>query len=172
MAQDPNEIFDIVNEQDEVIGQATRERVHAEQLWHRATHILVHNNRGEVLLQKRSAFKDTYPGTWTTSCAGHVDTGESYLACAVRELHEELGLQVLESALSELGKAPPSAQTGWEWLTIYRMVHDGPFTHDAAEVAELRWLEATELDNWIASDPDAFAPSFIYVWQTFGKAPC
>ncbi|MEJ0091140.1 MAG: hypothetical protein WDM80_15525 [Limisphaerales bacterium] len=51
------EIFDIVNERDEVIGQAPRKEVHARGLWHRAVHVLVFNARGEVFLQKRSMLK-------------------------------------------------------------------------------------------------------------------
>ena len=56
------EIFDIVNERDEVVGQNTRREVHARGLWHRAVHVLVFNARGEVFLQKRSMLKDTASG--------------------------------------------------------------------------------------------------------------
>ncbi|MCX6894637.1 MAG: NUDIX domain-containing protein, partial [Verrucomicrobia bacterium] len=86
------EIFDIVNERDEVVGQAPRREVHARGLWHRAIHVLVFNARGEVFLQKRSLLKDTAKGLWDSSSSGHLDTGEDYDACAVRELREEIGL--------------------------------------------------------------------------------
>ena len=58
------EIFDIVNERDEVIGQAPRHEVHARGLRHRAVHVLVFNARGEVFLQKRSMKKDSAAGKW------------------------------------------------------------------------------------------------------------
>ena len=69
------EIFDVVNERDEVIGQNTRREVHARGLWHRAVHVLVFNAHGEVFLQKRSMKKDLCPGKWDSSSSGHVDTG-------------------------------------------------------------------------------------------------
>ncbi len=83
------EIFDIVNERDEVVGQNTRREVHARGLWHRAVHVLVFNARGEVFLQKRSMKKDIAAGKWDSSASGHLDSGEDYDACAVREVREE-----------------------------------------------------------------------------------
>src|SRR5271156_2765821 len=93
-AQRQDEIFDVVNDQDEVIGQRSRGEVHRLGLKHRAVHVLVFNGRGEVFLQKRSMQKDTFPGAWDSSASGHLDSGEDYDACAARELREELGLTV------------------------------------------------------------------------------
>src|SRR5580698_3928717 len=90
------EIFDVVNDRDEVVAQAPRKEVHARGLWHRAIHVLVFNARGEVFLQKRSMLKDTAKGKWDSSSSGHLDTGEGYDACAVRELREEIGLVLAE----------------------------------------------------------------------------
>ena len=80
------EIFDVVNERDEVVGRAPRKEVHARGLWHRAVHVLVFNARGEVFLQKRSLKKDIAAGKWDSSASGHLDTGEDYDAGAVREV--------------------------------------------------------------------------------------
>jgi isopentenyldiphosphate isomerase len=88
------EIFDVVNERDEVIGQQERGEVHRLGLMHRAVHVLVFNAAGQIFLQKRSMSKDRQPGLWDSSASGHVDAGEAYDACAVRELHEEIGLQL------------------------------------------------------------------------------
>ena len=85
------EIFDIVNEYDEVIGRLPRRMVHRDGHKHRAVHVLVFNSRGRIFLQKRSLTKDTFPGAWDSSASGHLDSGEDYDACAVRELREELG---------------------------------------------------------------------------------
>jgi isopentenyldiphosphate isomerase len=57
------DIFDIVNEKDEIIGQASRPEVHAKNLFHRASHVWIFNSKGEMLLQKRSTNKDTFPNT-------------------------------------------------------------------------------------------------------------
>ncbi len=79
------EIFDVVNERDEVIGRRARSEVHRLGLLHRAVHVLVFNARGDIFLQKRSLNKDRQPGVWDSSASGHLDTGESYDAGAVRE---------------------------------------------------------------------------------------
>src|SRR5579863_6783618 len=113
------DIFDIVNERDEVIGRKPRSEVHARGLLHRAVHVLVFNARNEVFLQKRSMKKDRQPGLWDSSASGHVDTGESYDACAVRELREEIGLR-LSAPLERLFKVPASDATDQEHVWVYR----------------------------------------------------
>ena len=80
------EVFDVVNERDEVIGQNTRRQVHRLGLMHRAVHVLVFNAGGQVFLQKRSMLKDRQPGLWDSSASGHVDAGEDYDTCVVREV--------------------------------------------------------------------------------------
>src|ERR1043165_9218066 len=86
------EIFDVVNERDEVIDRKPRSEVHRLGLKHRALHVLGFNSRGEVFLQKRSMKKERQPGLWDSSASGHVDSGEDYDTCVVRELREEIGL--------------------------------------------------------------------------------
>src|SRR5229473_8036820 len=127
------EIFDIVNERDEVIGQNTRREVHARGLWHRAVHVLVFNARGEVFLQKRSLKKDIAGGKWDSSASGHLDSGEDYDACAVRELREELGLEP-KAPLRRLFKLPASSETDQEHLWVYRCQAEGPFELNAEEI--------------------------------------
>ena len=107
------EFFDVVNERDEVIGRAPRREVHARDLLHRAIHVLVFNARGEVFLQKRSLTKDTAPGLWDSSTSGHVDAGEDYDTCAVRELREEIGL-VVTACPERVLRIAACAETGWE----------------------------------------------------------
>jgi isopentenyldiphosphate isomerase len=99
------EIFDVVNDKDEVIDRKPRSEVHRRGLMHRATHVLIFNSRGQVFLQKRSMLKDRQPGVWDSSASGHLDTGEDYDACAVREVREELGL-LLEAPPTRLFKLP------------------------------------------------------------------
>ena len=70
-------------------------------------HVLVFNSRGEIFLQKRSMTKDREPGKWDSSSSGHVDSGEDYDACAVRELREEIGLHVARSMATKA--SPPKA---------------------------------------------------------------
>ncbi len=90
----PEDIFDVVNERDEVIDRKPRSEVHRLGLLHRAVHVLVFNGRGQIFLQKRSMKKDRQPGVWDSSASGHVDSGEDYDATSVREVREEIGLRL------------------------------------------------------------------------------
>ncbi len=120
------EIFDVVNDRDEVIGQKPRSEIHRLKLKHRAVHVLVFNSRGELFLQKRSMKKDCFPGAWDSSASGHLDSGESYDACAVREVREEIGL-VLAAAPERLFKVAACAETGQEFVRVYHCGAEGPF---------------------------------------------
>src|SRR5882762_9211354 len=120
------EIFDVVNERDEVIGRQPRSEVHRLGLLHRAVHVLVFNARGQVFLQKRSMSKDKSPGLWDSSASGHLDCGEDYDACAVRELREEIGLR-LNAPLQKLFKLAAGPETDREFVWVYRGEGEGPF---------------------------------------------
>ena len=160
------EIFDVVNERDEVIGQAPRKEVHARGLWHRAVHVLVFNARGEVFLQKRSMLKDTAKGKWDSSSSGHVDRGEDYDVCAVRELREEIGLTVKETP-PRLFKVDACKETGWEFCWIYRCENEGPFTLHPDEIETGAWFAPEFVSQWVAEKPRDFARAFVLIWQKF-----
>jgi isopentenyl-diphosphate delta-isomerase type 1 len=158
------EIFDVVNERDEVIGQAVRSEVHRQKLLHRAVHVLVFNERGELFLQKRSMQKDCFPGTWDSSASGHLDRGEEYDACAVREIKEELGVAV--SAVPErLFKVDACAETGLEFVWVYTCRHEGPFTLHPEEIETGGWYAPGEISRWMEEKPGEFASGLILIWR-------
>lgn len=158
------EIFDVVNERDEVIAQAPRKEVHARGLWHRAVHVLVFNARGEVFLQKRSMFKDTAKGKWDSSSSGHLDRGEDYDTCAVRELREEIGL-VVGQPPRRLFKLDACRETGWEFCWIYRCESEGPFTLHPDEIETGDWFAPDFITKWVAEKPEEFASCFVLLWK-------
>lgn len=159
------EIFDIVNERDEVVGQATRAEVHAQGLMHRAVHVLVFNRRGEVFLQKRSLSKDRSPGLWDSSASGHVDSGESYDACAVRELREEIGLKIPKPP-KRLFKLAACEETDHEHVWVYRCVADGPMTLHPQEIERGEWVAPEKVTQWVTDRPQDFAGAFVVIWRT------
>ncbi len=162
------DVFDIVNADDVVVGQLTRGEVHRRRLFHRAVHILVFNSAGEVFIQRRSRFKDTCPLQWTTSCSGHVDAGEGYDEAAVRELGEELGIQIASAAdLEFLYKHSPCRETGQEFIRVYKLTWDGKMRLPPEEIEEGKFVGPNDLDQWILREPDAFALSFRLVWSLF-----
>ncbi len=163
------EIFDVVNERDEVIGQAPRREVHARKLWHRAVHVLVFNSRGEVFLQKRSRLKDTAAGLWDSSSSGHLDSGEDYDDCAVRELREEIGLTAAMASqpLKRLFKIGACAETGWEFCWVYHCRSEGPFQLHPDEIETGDWFAPGKISSWVAERPQDFASAFRLVWKRF-----
>lgn len=160
------DIFDIVNERDEVVGNAPRSVVHARGLLHRAVHILVFNKRGELFLQKRSLKKDRQPGVWDSSTSGHVDSGEDYDTSAVRELGEEIGLKVARMP-QRLFKIDACEETDQEFVWVYRCESEGPFTLHPDEIDEGGWFAPEKVSNWIKERPQEFAPAFVYIWEKY-----
>ncbi|HTL55357.1 MAG TPA: NUDIX domain-containing protein [Candidatus Limnocylindrales bacterium] len=160
----PEEIFDVVDERDEVIGRRTRAEVHRLGLMHRAVHVLVFNSRGEVFLQKRSMSKDRQPGLWDSSASGHLDCGESYDDCAVRELHEEIGLE-LSGPPQKLFKLPASAETDQEHVWVYRCEAEGPFKLHPEEIERGGWFAAETVTRWMRERPEDFASALLVIWH-------
>jgi isopentenyldiphosphate isomerase len=157
------EIFDVVNECDEVIGHRPRSEVHRLGLMHRAVHVLVFNAAGQVFLQKRSMTKDRQPGLWDSSASGHVEAGEDYDACAMRELREEIGLELKEPP-ERLFKLAASAQTDQEHVWVYRCRSEGPFHLDPEEIERGGWFAPEEVTRWMAEQPQDFATALLVIW--------
>jgi isopentenyl-diphosphate Delta-isomerase len=157
------EWFDVVNERDEPIRRATRREVHANGWWHRAIHVLVFDAAGRVFLQKRSMVKDLSPGLWDSSCSGHLDAGEDYDAAAIRELHEEIGARVI-TAPERWFRLTPCAETGWEFVWVYRLRYDGPLTLEPSEIMFGEWVAPAAVTTRITSRPQEYCPSFKLLW--------
>jgi len=159
-----DEWFDVVNERDEVQGRALRREVHARLLWHRAIHVLVFDRAGRVFLQKRSMSKDMSPGLWDSSCSGHVDSGEDYDTSAVRELGEELGIKPT-TPLTRWLRVEACDETGWEFVWVYRLEHEGPFTLHPEEIQDGVWRTPAEVTQWMDTRPGDFCPAFRLIWR-------
>ena len=167
-----DDIFDIVDKFDNVIGSAPRSEVHAKGLLHRASHVLMFAGEGEnrmILLQKRSLSKDSYPGAYTTSCSGHADNGETFDIAAVREMREETGLSVDISRLRKIGKISACEDTGNEFTFVYELecAGDEIFNPPPDEVASLDWVKVSDFENMIAEKPENFTRSFLFVYRFY-----
>jgi isopentenyl-diphosphate delta-isomerase type 1 len=158
------EMFDVVNERDEVVRQERRSVVHRDGLLHRAVHVLIFNSKGELFLQKRSMRKDMHPGVWDSSSSGHLDAGEDYDAAAVRELREELGVEV-KRAPERVFKIVACEETGQEFVWVYRMEFEGPFVLQEEEVETGGWFAPEQIEKWVKDRPQDFAPGFLKIWR-------
>jgi len=159
------ELLSVVDENDSIIDTCARHVIHATGLRHRAVHILVFNDLGQLFLQKRSMKKDLNGGLWDTSAAGHVDAGEDYDISAIREIEEELGIG--EAALEPLFKLPATAAIGMEFIQVYRCRHNGPFNLAVDEIDEGDWFSVAEIAERIAADDQMLTEAFKTIWRHF-----
>ena len=151
------EIYNIVDENDHIIGQASRKHIHQNKLLHRSAHILVFNSKKELFLQKRALCKDESPGLWDTSSAGHVDAGESYEDCAHRELLEELDLKaVLKPSI----KISARKETHMEHIHVYICITDDTIKINPEEISEGAFFDLSKIQENISMNPTQFTSSF------------
>ena len=158
----PND-FDIYHDVPPSTG-ATKERklVHRDQDWHCSTHVwLVDISRKQILLQKRSPQKDTFPNRCDISAAGHIEAGADPRETAVREVAEELGLHISADTL-EYSFTCPANQAPWGGCNAYEHVYFLPisakeckFAIGSAEVTSVKWMSIGELMTaWERNDTE------------------
>jgi isopentenyl-diphosphate delta-isomerase type 1 len=161
-----DEIYDVVDETDQVIGQATRREIHQRNLLHRSIHILVFNSQNELFSQKRSMTKDENPGLWDISSAGHVDSGETYDDCAHRELWEELGIKAI---LKPLEKIEACQETYQEHAQIYTCRTNTTIKINFDEISEGKYFNLRVLESEIQKNPEQFTSSFKLILIKYGE---
>jgi len=164
MRSTSNEQFAVVDTNDRIQGYASRSEVHGNNLRHRAVHILIFNQLGDVYLQQRSRWKDRHPLKWDSSAAGHVTAGENYDETARRELKEELGIDV---PLEKIFTFTASPRTDHEFICCYRGVVSGNLAPNKCEIERGVFFAPTLVDGWASARPDDFAPGFLECWKEY-----
>lgn len=161
----------IVDENDNPIGAKPKKEIWEKGLRHRIARIMVEDESGNILLQKRADSLQLYPERWDDSAAGHVDEGEEYLQAAERELDEEIGLKNVE--LEELGSYKQEHTFEWRKMNrfnrVYRIVVDRDKTEfkvNPSEVSELKWLSVEEAKDLI-KDPSQVTDGLKDVIEKF-----
>ncbi|MDC9593200.1 NUDIX hydrolase YfcD [Xenorhabdus sp. IM139775] len=137
------EWIDIVNEDNEVIAQSTRQQMRAQNLRHRATYIVVHDGMGKILVQHRTETKDFCPGKLDATAGGVVTQGETFMDAARREAEEELGVAGVPFA--EHGIFYYEEDHCRIWGGLFSCVSHGPFALQEEEVAAVYWLTPEEI---------------------------
>ena len=126
----------------------------------------IYNNKGEILFQKRSLIKDTFPGKWDIT-GGHVGAGETYLNAAIRELDEELGISVMPGNLETLD-IQKSLDIGREFQQIYLLRLNqlsDTFRLQKEEVLEARFISIDELRTHL--NDEQVRQKFCPVWPDY-----
>lgn len=140
------EWFEIVDEDNRIIGMASRAQVHGNPaLIHRTAHIVIFNQAGNILLQKRSQNKDIQPGKWDTAVGGHLMPGESFEDAARRETGEELGIKTEKLPLIYLFDLKIRNDIESENVRVFGALHNGPFQPPPEEIDELKFWSKREI---------------------------
>lgn len=159
-----SEILDIVNDQDEVIGQAERDEVHRVGFICRLVYVCFYTADQEIILQKRSTTKKNDPGKLTTTVSGHVASGQTYIEAAVRETFEETGIKVEASDLIDMGVVRADYVQGDYLSNAMRGLFAYEFSGSISDLevedgdgAGFVSLPIEELQKQLDSEPEKFA---------------
>ncbi|WP_320780161.1 NUDIX hydrolase [Streptomyces sp. CRN 30] len=142
------EIIDIVDEDDRVVGQSPRGEAYARGLRHRCAFVLVRDARGRIFVHRRTATKQVFPSRYDMFVGGVVGAGESYDDAAHREAEEELGVSGLPRPtflFKFLYEGDPGGGT-W-WSAVYEVRCDLPVDPQVEEVAWHAFLTRDELEE-------------------------
>jgi len=166
-----NEILDIVNEENEVIGQATRGECYEKGLLHRGVNIFIFNSKGEVFLHKRSNKKLKYPLFWDLSASEHVKKGEDFDAAAKRGLKEELDVELALELIILIHKIESKYSRYFdnELVKTYKGVYDGQMKLDPNEVADGKFFKIEEVNKMIKEKKIKFTPWFLKEWKIINE---
>jgi isopentenyldiphosphate isomerase len=164
-------LIQIVDEHDRPIGVASIEEAQNEGLIQQISRVMVEDENGNILLQKRAGHKRLFPNRWDNSVAGHVDEGEDYLKAAFREMEEEIGLNGVE--LQEIGYFYTSFMFNHmklnQFQRIYKTVisQDTGFKLDPDEVSEVKWFTKAELRDLLATQSDSLTVGLAETLKRF-----
>ncbi len=149
------EYFDILDEngnQTNLIKKRTE--VHRDGDWHKAVHIWIINENGDILLQRRASNKDIYPNMLDISCAGHLTTGDDSITGALRELKEELNLEIEPEELNYI-------------TTLKRSPKDKEFIDN--EFDDLYLLRTTKKIEELTYQKEEISEIFFVPYKEFKK---
>ena len=149
------EYIDIFDENNNPTGEI-KEKVQAHENgnFHRTAHIWIMNNKKELLLQKRSATKKSHPNCWDISGAGHIRAGENIINGAIRELKEELGVEVKEKDLQYIATIKSTKNPkNMEFQYVYLLKSNKrveQYIFEDNEVSEVRYVYFKDLEKMVA----------------------
>lgn len=168
------ELVDVIDEHNQVIGQSSRREVHQKGHIHRALSVLILNSKGQILLQKRSKNKLVHPLSWDISTSEHVLAGESFEEAGVRSVKEELGVKVVAEIITKakLQRRKYQLKRGMtlenEIVLMLKANHEGPFLIDKSEVESVNFFNIEEIEEKIKNGEE-FTIWFLEEWESIKK---
>ncbi len=165
------EVLDIVDFKNNVIGQTNRSQIHLKGYFHKAVNLLVFNSKGELFLQQRSEDRWVMPLAWDISASEHVLAGESFEDAAKRGLKEELGV---EAEIEKVGDVKLSKRRydlhsheliENEFIQTFKATWDKEIKLDPKEIKDGRFFKIKEISQLIKKGKTDFTPWFLEEWK-------
>ncbi len=151
-------LVQLVDENDNPTRGGNKDEIFRDGLLHRIVRIMLFDEHGNILIQKRVPHARLFPGCWDNSAAGHVDEGEDYLVAGKRELKEELGLS---TELAEAAYFRAYSEDGNKKLNRFTKIYTSTIPHDAKfilqpeEVVSVKWVTISELAKLVNEHPNS-----------------
>jgi isopentenyl-diphosphate Delta-isomerase len=151
MSKDINqekEMLDVIDENGKVILVLPKDEVIKKHLLHKTVHVEVFNHKGEILVGLRSPSKKIYPNLWDSGVAGHISSGESERETAIREMKEEIGVDVDPQYFDNIRVNTAEVD---EFIFIFIIRFNGPF--EANEAVELKFVSVSQAKKLNSTPP-------------------
>ncbi len=163
------ELIEIVDENGNFTGQIMdKEEAHDKNLLHNEVGIFIINDDGKVLLQKRSANKRFSPNKWGL-CAGHVEANESLENAALREIKEEVGLDITSKELIPYGEREITISDSNSHITYFYYIRcnkkENEFAIQTEELSEVKWFNIDEIITMIKEGKTSFKENRIKMFE-------
>lgn len=147
------EYFDVLTEEGEYTNRVeTREECHSKGFWHKAVALYVINSKNQVLLQKRSANKKLWPNLWDMTAGGHVLAGEFGFQAIMREMKEELGIDIDKNDITFIGcatsiniKSDIINKHFNEYYIVNKDIEISDLKLQTEEVSDVKWVDKEEI---------------------------
>ena len=166
-----DELLDVVNDDDIVIGQEMRSTVHQKGLQHRGVHVFLFSEDGKMLIQKRSADRASSPSMLDCSVSEHIKAGEGYLEAAMRGMKEEMGVEGidLEPLVTIKMEYGPNDN---EISRIYQgKVNPEQVRFDPVEISEVSYMSLDEIKAGIVNEEGKFCGWFVEIMNWYFQKP-
>jgi len=157
------EYLDIINDNDKVIGQATREEIYQKKLMHRIVHLIILDNNGRFALQLRSKNVKFCPNHWSTIVGGHVQSGETYKEAILREAEEEIGIKPIIKKFSKDLYAKDGLK---KFLVTFKTHYNGSFKPNSEDVETIKFFKLDEIKKMVTRG-EKFHPELLFLLENY-----
>lgn len=160
-----DEIIDIVDEHDRVVGRSSRGEAYARGLRHRCAFVLVRDTGGRIFVHRRTAAKQVFPSLYDLFVGGVVGAGESYDEAALREAEEELGVSGLPRPEHLFTFLYDGGAGGSWWSAVYQVRCELPVRPQAEEVAWYGFLTEAEVERRLGEGAWEWVPDGLEAYR-------